>query len=69
MSAAHDQRLLQALLRNDFLTFAQRVFRELNPGRRFHVGWHHEAIAYLLQVTAITGELDRLVIAVANWRW
>lgn len=32
---AHDARLLDAMLRNDFLTFAQRVFRELNPGRTF----------------------------------
>lgn len=62
MNAAHDRRLVEALSRNDFLTFAQRVFRELNPGRDFHIGWHHEAIAYLLEVTAINGELDRLVI-------
>lgn len=61
MSAA-DVRLLEALLRNDFLTFAQRVFRELNPGRTFHVGWHHEAIAYLLEVSAVTGEIDRAII-------
>lgn len=64
MSAAdvRDVRLFEALLRNDFLTFAQRVFRELNPGRPFHVGWHHEAIAYLLEVSAITGEVDRVII-------
>ena len=62
MTASDDRRMLEALLRNDFLTFAQRVFRELNQGRRFHPGWHHEAIAYLLEVTAITGEINRLVI-------
>ena len=62
MNAVSDRRLLDAFLRNDFLTFAQRVFRELNPGRTFHVGWHHEAIAYLLNLTAVTGELDRLII-------
>lgn len=60
--SAGDVRLLEALLRNDFLTFAQRVFRELNPGRPFHVGWHHEAIAYLLEVSAVTGEIDRVII-------
>ena len=62
MSVIDERRLLDALMRNDFLTFAQRVFRELNPGRTFHVGWHHEAIAYLLNLTAVTGELDRLII-------
>ena len=62
MSVAHDRRVLEALLRNDFLTFAQRVFRELNPGRTFQLGWHHQAIAYLLHVTAITSENDRLII-------
>ena len=62
MTASDDRRMLEALLRNDFLTFAQRVFHELNQRRRFHPGWHHEAIAYLLEVTAITGEINRLVI-------
>lgn len=62
MNMINDRRLLDALLRNDFLTFAQRVFRELNPGRKFHLGWHHEAIAYLLNLTAVTGDLDRLII-------
>lgn len=60
--SAGDVRLFEALLRNDFLTFAQRVFRELNPGRTFHIGCHHEAIAYLLNVSAVTGEIDRVII-------
>ena len=59
---ADDQRLLDALLRNDFLTFAQRVFRELNPGRPFHVGWHHEAITNLVDVAAISRDYDRVII-------
>jgi predicted phage terminase large subunit-like protein len=56
------QRQLDALLRNDLVAFTQRVFAELNPGRRFELNWHHEAIAYLLDVTAVTQELDRLVV-------
>lgn len=55
-------RLLQALLRNDFLSFAQRVFHELNPGRTFHLSWVHEAIAQFLGLVAIEGAWDRLVI-------
>jgi len=55
-------RLLDALLRNDFLTFAQRVFAELNPGRLFHRSWYHETIAYFVKVTAITGKNQRLII-------
>jgi predicted phage terminase large subunit-like protein len=58
----HKVRLLQALLRNDFLSFAQRVFRELNPGRQFHLSWVHEAIAQYLGLVAIEGVFDRLVI-------
>lgn len=58
----HKVRLLQALLRNDFLSFAQRVFRELNPGRKFHLSWLHEAIAQYLCIVAIEGAFDRLVI-------
>lgn len=60
--SATDGRWLDVMLRNHFLTFAKRVFRELNPGRQFHVGWHHEAIAYLLEVSAIYGEIDRVII-------
>lgn len=62
MNALASRRLLDALLRNDFLTFAQRVFREVNPGRKFHLGWHHEAITHLLDRTAVRGDLDRLII-------
>jgi hypothetical protein len=30
----------RALLRRDFISFAQRCFRELNPKTRFAMGWH-----------------------------
>jgi predicted phage terminase large subunit-like protein len=57
-----DARLLAALMRDDLITFTQRVFAELNPGRTFEPNWHHDAIAYGLEVSAITGEMQRLLI-------
>jgi len=55
-------RIFEALLRNDFHSFAQRVFRELNPGRTFHVSWVHEAIAEMLQIVAVERVERKLVI-------
>lgn len=55
-------RLVDALLRNDLVAFTQRVFAELNPGRHFEPGWHHDAIAYGLDVAAITGDFGKLII-------
>ncbi len=49
-------------MRNDFVAFTQRVFRELHPGKAMVTGWHHEAIACVLEVTAMTGEIDRAII-------
>lgn len=57
-------RLLQALLRNDFLSFATKVFQELNPGRTFHRTWAHEAICTFIGLIAFEHETDRLVINV-----
>lgn len=57
-------RLLQALLRNDFLSFAQRVFRELNQGRPFHRTWVHEAMCTHIGLVAFEHETDRLIINV-----
>jgi predicted phage terminase large subunit-like protein len=37
-----------AILRLDFLAFAQAAFTELYPGTAFERNWHHEAIAALL---------------------
>jgi len=51
----------RALLRRDFVSFAQRCFRELNPKTRFAMGWHIEVIAATL--TAVReGKIRRLVI-------
>ena len=40
-----DGRLLQALLRNDFRVFVEKVFMTLTPGQTFIRSWHLEAIA------------------------
>ena len=32
----------RAVLRRDFVSFAQRCFRELNPKARFAIAWHIE---------------------------
>jgi len=50
-----------ALLRHDFVSFAQRCFRELNPRTRFAMGWHIEVIAAKLMAVR-AGEVRRLVI-------
>jgi hypothetical protein len=48
-------------LRRDFVSFAQRCFRELNPRTRFAMGWHIEIIA--AKLTALReGEIRRLII-------
>ena len=57
-------RLLQALLRNDFLSFVTRVFQELNRGRTFHRTWAHEAMCTFITMVALEHQTDRLVINV-----
>lgn len=59
---AEQARLRDAILRSDIVAFTQKVFSELHPGRSMITGWHHEAIAYCLEVTVLTHELDRLII-------
>jgi len=51
----------RALLRRDFVSFAQRCFRELNPRTRFAMGWHIEVIAAKLAALR-EGKIRRLVI-------
>ena len=56
-----DQALLEAVLRNDFLSFLRYCMMVLNPGAPFLPNWHLDAIAYLLeQVRA--GKINRLII-------
>jgi predicted phage terminase large subunit-like protein len=56
-----DGRLLQALLRNDFRVFVEKVFLTLTPGQTFIRSWHLEAIAYQLERVR-RGEIKRLII-------
>ena len=57
------ERLVQAALRQDLLSFVQRMFRDLDPGTAFVMGWHYEAIAWQLQ-RVMRGEVRRLIINV-----
>jgi predicted phage terminase large subunit-like protein len=56
-----DGRLLQALVRNDFRVFVEKVFLTLTPGQTFIRSWHLEAIAYQLERVR-RGEIKRLII-------
>ena len=52
-----------AVLRNDFYTFMERSFYELNPDGRFMHNWHIEKIASELEACR-RGETKRLIICV-----
>lgn len=52
-----------ALLRNDFSTFIEGSFCELNPDAQFLSNWHIEAIASELE-RCLRGETKRLIICV-----
>src|SRR6202051_3122815 len=56
-----DGRLLQALLRNDFRVFVEKVFLTLTPGQTYIRSWHIDAIAYRLERIR-RGEIKRLII-------
>jgi predicted phage terminase large subunit-like protein len=57
----HDARVLQAILRQDFRPFVEKVFLTLTPGQQFIRSWHLEAIAYQLERVRL-GEIKRLII-------
>ncbi len=54
---------IQALLRQDFLSFAQKVFTTLYPGTDYLHNWHVEAIVALLD-QVMAGETRRAMINV-----
>jgi len=56
-----DRRLYQALLRNDFRAFTEKVFITLNPGEMFVWNWYIDAIAWHLELVR-RGEIKRLII-------
>jgi len=49
------------LLRRDFVSFAQRCFRELSPRTQFMMNWHIEIIAAKLMAPR-AGQIRRLII-------
>ena len=52
-----------ALLRNDFSTFIEGSFYQLNPDTNFLPNWHIEVIASELE-RCLSGETKRLIICV-----
>ena len=58
-----DDRRYEAFLRQDFYTFIERSFRELNPETKFLHNWHIEKIAGELEKCR-RGETTRLIINV-----
>src|ERR1700747_2478904 len=52
---------VEAILRNDFVSFLYRCFLWLNPGATFLDNWHLRAIAYQLDRVR-RGEITRLII-------
>ena len=55
-------RLLDGIIRSDFIAFTQRAFSEINRGETFVPGWHHEAIAYPIIRSAFDEQLTRVII-------
>jgi predicted phage terminase large subunit-like protein len=56
-----DQRLLDAVLRNDLVAFLEKVFGTLSPATPLLRNWHLQAIAHQLK-QAMNGEIRRLII-------
>jgi predicted phage terminase large subunit-like protein len=55
--------VLNSILRNDFVSFVQKVFGTVSPGQNFAPNWHIEAICHeLSKVTS--GETNRLIITI-----
>ena len=57
MSLQHE---IDALLRQDFVSFVHRVFQTVAPGEVYLHNWHIEAIAFELMRIA-NGENSRLI--------
>lgn len=54
-------RLIEALCRNDFRAFLEKVFATLSPGQAYVATWHIEAIAWRLEQVR-RGKIRRLII-------
>ncbi len=57
------KRELQALLRNDFAAFVEKVFATVSPGKTFQHSWLIEALAWQMQEVA-AGRCRRLIITI-----
>lgn len=57
----HDQRVLDAALRQDLASFTHACVRIVAPGTGFQPNWHHEAIAWHLE-ECLRGNIKRLII-------
>jgi predicted phage terminase large subunit-like protein len=60
-SGISDIRLLELLLRDDFRSFMERAFYELEPGTSFVAGWHIDYLCAELE-KCLKGENRRLII-------
>jgi predicted phage terminase large subunit-like protein len=58
-----DNRLLDALLRQDFHSFLMKAFHSLNPGETFLPSWHLRALCWHLELVR-QGKIRRLKIEV-----
>lgn len=56
-----NQRLFQAILRQDLSSFIEKTFKSLNPGTKFHRNWHIDLLSSYLS-EAIDGNIKRLII-------
>ena len=56
-----DDAVLYSLLRENLLFFVLRVFKHLNPTRKYQHNWHIEAIVHHLELV-ISGKIRRLII-------
>src|SRR4051794_4696947 len=52
---------VSALYRLSLVAFAERAFRELEPGQSIEPNWHHRAIAFELE-RCLAGENRRLIV-------
>jgi len=57
----HDRDILNALLRQDLLSFTAKCFGWLSPSQPFTPGWHLEALAWHLELVRL-GQIRRLII-------
>ncbi len=53
--------LYRAVLRNDFVSFIRQSFATTVPGQNFHMNWHVDALAHVLE-RCRRGEIKRLIV-------